>query len=353
MKQPDGKKKSDGAFFSIQVRGGLIVATVASIMVFTVAFPVFMHYSLIDDGWLVDRNNAFLYPLFFGIATFAFMLTAFELADSSHRLYHTDTIAIFVLLVALPLCSVYLFGFQFTSIGLALAIPLLFIFSQRISLVFSLPWSWLVAALFLIAAPLLCLIGGVRLFNNGIFRWYSEVHVYISTFMEYLAWRALTLMVLLAVAAWRFPVHRRVIEYFRPRRLPRLRAHRSGVTLIELLIVILIMAIFVAGIAHMTSVAQRAMERRRNWELALDLVENEFVLLRELEQLPEPGEYPVEEELATLYDFADQAKVEIRPGPHEAVREVRVTVQLRANADERDVTLVRLLPAKAGEGGRP
>jgi prepilin-type N-terminal cleavage/methylation domain-containing protein len=164
-----------------------------------------------------------------------------------------------------------------------------------------------------------------------------------NTFVGPVLLFALPLLYFLMSSYW-FPRHRRLGELWRPRRIPRLRTGRNGLTLIELLIAIAITAIMVLGIAGTTSQANRAMEFQRDRTEAVSLAEDEIALLRSRETLPEVGVYPVEPELAELHPLAERAEVEIRPGPHPRLREARVTVRLGQEGAERDVVLAVLLP---------
>lgn len=155
------------------------------------------------------------------------------------------------------------------------------------------------------------------------------------------------------LASFTFPHHRRLVEYWKPKRLPRIRATRAGFTLIELLIVVAIIAILSAGIVSLTGNTSRAMARQEDWRRAVSLAEDEIALLRAREALPSPGRHPIDPALAARYPCTNQAEVEVRPGPGERLREVRVNVRLRGNGSERDLTLTALLPAQAqAEVGR-
>jgi prepilin-type N-terminal cleavage/methylation domain-containing protein len=348
MKKTNGKNNGRDPFFSYNVRVGFLLNIIASTILVALAYPI--------AGNLIAQNSFLLNHDALGVASLGLFCSAIVLL--MWLLYEMKIsvlgsfagAAFYTSLIILMASIASRFAvIQFPRLGLLMIMLLLIFYGRLVKLLYSISGSWLFVFLCAFAAPLFFLIGGAGELS-GILNLFAMSHLIPATAGDYLTGYALLFFLFAALAAWWFPMHRRVREYFRPRRLPRLRAHRSGMTLIELLIVVLILAIFSAGVAQMSSVAQRAMERRRNWELALDLAENELVLLRAMSTLPAPGEYPIAPELAARYDFADQAKVEISEGPHEAVREVRVIVRLRANADERLVELARLLPVTAEKG---
>ncbi|MCX7044551.1 MAG: type II secretion system protein GspI [Candidatus Sumerlaeota bacterium] len=146
----------------------------------------------------------------------------------------------------------------------------------------------------------------------------------------------------LIMAGLLFPSHRRLRALWRPEKLPRLRASRNSVTLIELLIVIAIIAIFAGGIANLTSQSHRSLMIQHDWRDALALAEDEIALLRAAPEAPAPGRYGAHELLADR-PFAKDTVVEIKPGPTPRLREARVTVHIHAEYEARDVTLAALI----------
>jgi prepilin-type N-terminal cleavage/methylation domain-containing protein len=160
----------------------------------------------------------------------------------------------------------------------------------------------------------------------------------------------------LPLAGFLFPRHRRIVEYWAPKRLPRIRPRQqAGVTLIEMLIAVAIISILAVPIAFSTSIVFRSARAQSEWRSAISLAEDEIALLRARAELPEPGTYGVDLELAESHPLADLAEVEILPGPAEGVREARITVRLSKEGDavRRDVVLAVLLPAgSAGEAGQ-
>lgn len=148
-----------------------------------------------------------------------------------------------------------------------------------------------------------------------------------------------------------YPAYRRSRSYWWPTHLPAYRSSPKGMTLIELLIVIAILTILFIPIANMSGHARRTLEHQADWRAAIELAEDEIALLRARDSLPELGRHPVADELHDLYPFAEQAEVDIREGPNDAVREVRVTVHLNDDAFKRDVSLTALLRATAVEPG--
>jgi prepilin-type N-terminal cleavage/methylation domain-containing protein len=152
----------------------------------------------------------------------------------------------------------------------------------------------------------------------------------------------------LPMAGYLFPTHRRLMEYWRPPRLPRIRPNQSGVTLIELLIEVAILAILIAGAAQLVSTTHSVLERQERRRRAVALAEDEIALLRARPTLPAVGVHPVEPELRKTYVFADDAQVEIRPGPTDRLREARVSVRPRGAARDPDIAVAAILPASAG-----
>jgi len=155
----------------------------------------------------------------------------------------------------------------------------------------------------------------------------------------------------LPLASYLFPWHRRLADYWRPTRLPRLARRDSGVTLIELLIAMAILSIVAAGISTGAGLVYSTMERQNCWLQAIALAEDEIALLRARDSLPELGRHPLEPELTQTHPLAGRAEVEIRPGPQESLREARVHVRLQSAEDSRDVTLTVLLPAHPSREG--
>lgn len=160
---------------------------------------------------------------------------------------------------------------------------------------------------------------------------------------------AIIALLAFAMSGYLFPRHRRLREYWRPAPLPRLRATRSGVTLIELLIVIAIVAILSVCVANLSGGVRAAATRQEDWRRAVSLAEDQIALLRAAEALPAEGRHPIAPELAARYEFAQTSEIEIRPGPAPALREVRVNIHLRGHENRRDVTLAALLPARPQE----
>lgn len=150
-----------------------------------------------------------------------------------------------------------------------------------------------------------------------------------------------------------FPRHRRLCFLWRPPSLPRLPRHRSGYTLIELLIVIAMSAILVAAFAHASSTLFTSLRLQEDWRQAIHLAEDEIALLRARESAPEAGVYPVSAELNDHYAFSDQAETVISPGPTPGLLEARVTVRLRDPGSQRDVSLTALLPSHSIRGVKP
>ena len=150
------------------------------------------------------------------------------------------------------------------------------------------------------------------------------------------------------LAGFWFPPHRRMKAYWKPARLPRLPRAGRGLTLIELLIDIALLAILSVGIAHGVSVAHRSAERQERWRNAIELAEDAIAHLRAQDSLPDPGMYRVDDDVARLHpDLAPAASVEIAPGPDLRLRQIRVTVRLDSELDRRAVSLACLAPAAA------
>jgi prepilin-type N-terminal cleavage/methylation domain-containing protein len=144
------------------------------------------------------------------------------------------------------------------------------------------------------------------------------------------------------------PWHRRTGRFLWPSQLPSLPKRKRGFTLIEMLIVIAILAIMAVGIAQSTMATHRTLQRQEEYMLAVNLIEDEFALLRSRAALPEVGLHKLEPELEKR-PFAEQAEVEIKAGPEESLREVRVTIQINGDANQREVVLFAILPARAGQ----
>lgn len=149
------------------------------------------------------------------------------------------------------------------------------------------------------------------------------------------------------LAGYLFPRHRRLKAYLKPTRLPRIKPRGAGFTLIELLIVVAIIAILSVSLVNLSSVTHRVMGRQEDWRRSISLAEDEIALLRARPALPAMGRHPIEPALARLNPIANQAEVEIRPGPSARLREVRVSIRLHSEADQRDVTLAAILPAQS------
>jgi prepilin-type N-terminal cleavage/methylation domain-containing protein len=130
-----------------------------------------------------------------------------------------------------------------------------------------------------------------------------------------------------------------------PSRLPDVR-RRSGVTLIELLIVLAMMSVFTVGVAHLVEVSHLTVRRQEDWRDAIELAEDQIALLRAAERLPAIGVHPSDEMIAQVHPLADRAEFEIRPGPTEQLREVWVRVRLQNFAQDRVVEMAVILPAE-------
>lgn len=140
------------------------------------------------------------------------------------------------------------------------------------------------------------------------------------------------------------PWHLRAGRYLWPSHLPRIGRSKKGMTLIELLIVIAVMSIATTGVLHSMMTVNRAMARQQDWRRAVNLADDEIALLRSLDFLPEIGTHPFERQLIESSPIAKQGEIDVRPGPSESLREVRVSVHLRGDASDRDVTLAVILP---------
>jgi type II secretory pathway pseudopilin PulG len=158
-----------------------------------------------------------------------------------------------------------------------------------------------------------------------------------------------------------YPRHRRLGWEWFPSRLPALPSRgRGGMTLIELLIDIAIIVILCVGVTHVVSATRLAQTRLEDGRAALDLIQDEFALLRAQGSVPALGTHPVDAALAPDHPLAARAEVEVKPGPSASLREVWVRVRLSGVAggtqNARDVALAALLPAGgagAAEGVKP
>ncbi len=141
------------------------------------------------------------------------------------------------------------------------------------------------------------------------------------------------IQILFIFAGNRFPMHRRMVEYWRPRRLPKLRPGgarpNKGMTLIELLIAVAIVAIFTAGLVNATSSFTLAMERQQDRRTALEVAEDQIALLRATGYVPPVGKHPLSGELKAHYPkVVSGSDLEVLPGPRPGLREIRVHVPL-------------------------
>lgn len=155
----------------------------------------------------------------------------------------------------------------------------------------------------------------------------------------------LMVIMLVPIVGHYFPMHRNLREYWRPKRLPPLKRY-GGMTLIELLIVIAILAILSTGLVHLTGTLHGAMERHDKVEQALALGRDQLALLRGAEVLPEPGEYPLDSILLEGNPLAETASMTITAGPVAGVKQVHVRVPVQPGLAHLDVELMALL----GEG---
>jgi prepilin-type N-terminal cleavage/methylation domain-containing protein len=185
-------------------------------------------------------------------------------------------------------------------------------------------------------------------------------------------------IIIFLLVAWWFPWHRRLVEYCRPETLPHLPKYvppknpptllslppaaappplhsrsRQGVTLIELLIVVLMIAIFASAIASGTSTAYQMERHQRRWRQAIDLAQDQFALLRARAELPALGVHPLDEELAPQCPVDAQARITIFAGPNERLRKVYVTIDLAGAEEERRVSLATIMPANRSGGNAP
>ncbi len=179
------------------------------------------------------------------------------------------------------------------------------------------------------------------------------LHYLILAFAVFSGFLPLFLVSYLPLAGFLFPRHRRLCEYWAPRRLSRIRSHQAGITLIELLIAVAIVSILAVSIGYSVAIALRTARAESEWREAISLAEDEIALLRANLELPAVGTHEIESELAESNPLADLAEVEILPGPLDEVREARVTVRLSSGGDanRHDVVLTALLPVNpAGEG---
>ena len=161
------------------------------------------------------------------------------------------------------------------------------------------------------------------------------------------------LFLILPLVGYHFPGYRRLVQFWRPTPLPRLKRSRRAVTLIELLIAVAILALFVVGLSNGVGAVSRLTERHEDWRLAVELAENQIALLRAGDALPEIGSHEIDSRLAELYPFDHESSIEVREGPIEGLREVRVRVRVVPESSGREVELAVLLPKEAPESDRP
>jgi prepilin-type N-terminal cleavage/methylation domain-containing protein len=153
------------------------------------------------------------------------------------------------------------------------------------------------------------------------------------------------IMIIVYMAAIWLPKHRSLGDFWRPAALTSRRLMRRGTTLIELLIVVAIVAILMAGLAQTTSVMSHAARRQAELRESVRLAEDQFALLRAGGALPAAGRHPVDASLREIYAVAALAEFEVRPGPSPRLREVRVIVHLSGAQTPGDVEMAALLPA--------
>lgn len=150
------------------------------------------------------------------------------------------------------------------------------------------------------------------------------------------------------------PWHRRSGRFFWPSHLPRLKPRRKGMTLIELLIAIAILAIFAVAITQATMTTHRALQRQEEWRLAVDTADDQIALLRSRLELPALGAHPLDATLAERIAPLGRGEVHVGQGPGEGLRQVRITITIGGDANAREVKLEALLPARnPRSGGEP
>ena len=144
------------------------------------------------------------------------------------------------------------------------------------------------------------------------------------------------------IAGLWFPTHRRLREYWKPTRLPRIPIPR-GMTLIELLIVVAIAAISSVALAHVTMATHQTARRAQAWHEAVQLIEDQFALLRAQGGVPAQGPAPLLDPALQAHPLAAAARIEILPGPDPGTRAVWIRVRAGEPGQERDVAMARVM----------
>ncbi|MBN1516461.1 type II secretion system protein [Candidatus Sumerlaeota bacterium] len=180
------------------------------------------------------------------------------------------------------------------------------------------------------------------------------VPLYLSYLFLFNAQYLFFLAPLIAAICWMIPAHRRLAELASPRRLPRLRPMRrvrsspqTGMTLIELLIVVLMMAIFAAGLNYAIQAASRSQRFIQNRLTALEQAETQLARLAARDTSPQPGTYPLDDDLLTD-DVATSGQLIIENLDNPALRLARVRVSITEKPGYY-VTLEKVLPVHGKE----
>lgn len=140
-----------------------------------------------------------------------------------------------------------------------------------------------------------------------------------------------------------FPTHRRIMDIWSPRRLPDINTppgksagSKRAFTLIELLIVVAMLAIFSVSVANVLSGLAESIQRNALNQEAARLIENQVQYLRANASIPPEGEYPLSPEVV------ESAKIDtssctllVQAGPAPDMRTVRVQIRFARPQDSK------------------